>query len=135
MVSIASRLLNNVITHNWSINETKSQGNIVVFRNLKARTDEAITLFSNREAIETIIMKPYEEYAAKFNEAFVKLIKITPTVDSVNDLKTEDDELEFVKAFRDLMRIKNVLTTFSDFTWNDLEMSEQQFEDYKSIIM
>jgi type I restriction enzyme R subunit len=117
---------------NRIINETKSQGNIVVFRNLKARTDEAITLFSNREAIETIIMKPYEEYAAKFDEAFNKLIETTPTVDSVNDLKTEDDELEFVKAFRDLMRIKNVLTTFSDFTWDSLEMSEQQFEDYKS---
>lgn len=117
---------------NRIINETKSQGNIVVFRNLKSRTDEAITLFSNKDAIETIIMKPYEDYADKFDEAFEKLEEITPTVDSVNDLETEDDELEFVKAFRDLMRIKNVLTTFSDFTWEGLKMSEQQFEDYKS---
>jgi type I restriction enzyme, R subunit len=46
---------------NRIINEQKSQGNIVVFRNLKTRTDEAITLFSNKEAIEVIIMKPYED--------------------------------------------------------------------------
>lgn len=33
---------------NRILNEQKSQGNIVVFRNLKSRTDEAITLFSNK---------------------------------------------------------------------------------------
>ena len=117
---------------NRILNETKSQGNIVAFRNLKGRTDEAITLFSNKEAIEVIIMKPYEDYTAKFNEAVETLLILTPTIDSVNDLETEDDELAFIKAFRDLMRIKNVLIAFSDFSWNDLQLSEQSFEDYKS---
>lgn len=117
---------------NRILNEQKSQGNILVFRNLKNATDQAITLFSNKEAIEVIIMKPYEDYTKKFNEAFIELIKITPTVNSVNDLKSEDDELEFIKAFRELMRIKNILTAFSDFKWEDLAMPEQSFEDYKS---
>lgn len=117
---------------NRIINEQKSQGNIVVFRNLKSRTDEAITLFSNKEAIEVIIMKPYEDYTAKFDEAFETLLAVTPSVESVNDLESEDDELAFIKAFRDLMRIKNILTAFADFSWDDLKMSEQQFEDYKS---
>ncbi|MEZ4890794.1 MAG: type I restriction endonuclease subunit R [Crocinitomicaceae bacterium] len=117
---------------NRILNEQKSQGNIVVFRNLKNRTDEAITLFSNKEAIEVIIMKPYEDYVAKFDEAFEKLLEVTPTTDAVNDLESEDDELNFIKAFRDLMRIKNILTAFSDFKWEDLQMSEQLFEDFKS---
>ena len=117
---------------NRILNEQKSQGNIVAFRNLKNRTDEAITLFSNKEAIEVIIMKPYEDYTAKFDEAYNALLDITPTVDSVNELVSEEDELNFIKAFRDLMRIKNILTAFSDFKWEDLQMSEQQFEDYKS---
>lgn len=117
---------------NRILNEQKSQGNIIVFRNLKNATDQAITLFSNKEAIEVIIMKPYEDYTKKFNEAFIELIKITPTVNSVNDLKSEDDELEFIKAFRELMRIKNILTAFADFKWEDLAMAEQLFEDYKS---
>jgi type I restriction enzyme, R subunit len=117
---------------NRILNEQKSQGNIVAFRNLKSRTDEAITLFSNKEAIEVIIMKPYEDYTTKFDEAFEHLIALTPTTDSVDDLETEDDELEFIKAFRDLMRIKNILTAFSDFRWEDLKMTEQQFEDFKS---
>ena len=117
---------------NRILNEQKSQGNIVVFRNLKNATDEAITLFSNKEAIEVIIMKPYEDYVKKFNEAFIALLKITPTVNSVNELQTEDDELQFIKAFRELMRIKNILTAFADFKWADLAMSEQLFEDFKS---
>lgn len=117
---------------NRIINEQKSQGNIVVFRNLKNRTDEAITLFSNKEAIEVIIMKPYEDYVAKFDEAFEKLLEVTPTTEAVNDLESEDDELNFIKAFRDLMRIKNILTAFSDFKWEDLKMNEQLFEDFKS---
>ena len=117
---------------NRIINELKSQGNIVVFRNLKKATDEAITLFSNKEAIEVIIMEPYEDYAEKFNEAYEKLLEITPTVNSVNDLVTEEDELEFIKAFRDLMRIKNTMTTFANFDWKDLEMEEQLFNDFQS---
>ena len=117
---------------NRILNELKSQGNIVVFRNLKNATDEAITLFSNKDAIEEIIMKPYDEYVKAFNDGFVNLLQITPTVDSVNNLATEDDELKFIIAFRELMRIKNVLTSYSDFKWNDLSMTEQQFEDYKS---
>jgi len=104
----------------------------VVFRNLKNATDEAITLFSNKDAIEEIIMKPYDEYVKAFNDGFINLLQITPTVDSVNNLVTEDDELKFIIAFRDLMRMKNVLTSFSDFKWSDLSMTEQQFEDYKS---
>lgn len=117
---------------NRILNEQKSQGNIVVFRNLKNATDEAITLFSNKEAIEVIIMKPYEDYVKKFNEAFIALLEITPTVNSVNELQTENDELEFIKAFRDLMRIKNILTAFADFKWESLAMGEQLFEDFKS---
>ncbi|ASS49902.1 MAG: deoxyribonuclease HsdR [Candidatus Fluviicola riflensis] len=117
---------------NRILNEQKSQGNMVVFRNLKSRTDEAITLFSNKEAIEVIIMKPYEDYTAKFDEAFENLLKITPSVDSVNDLETEDDEFQFIQAFRELIRIKNILTAFSDFKWADIKMSEQLFENYKS---
>jgi len=117
---------------NRILNEQKSQGNIVVFRNLKKATDNAITLFSNKEAIDVIIMKPYEDHVKKFNDAFTSLLKIAPTVASVNNLQSEDDELDFVKAFRELMRIKNILSAFADFKWEDLAMSQQLFEDYKS---
>jgi len=117
---------------NRIVNEKKSQGNIVCFRNLKEQTDEAIALFSNKAAKDVILMKPYEEYVELFNKAFVALINIAPSVSSVDGLIDENDQLEFIKAFRELMRLKNVLSGFSDFNFADLSMGAQQFEDYKS---
>lgn len=117
---------------NRIVNEKKSQGNIVCFRNLKEQTDEAIALFSNKEAKDIILMKPYDEYVEQFNKAFLELINIAPSVSSVDGLIDENQQLEFIKAFRELMRIRNILTGFSDFDYADLSMSEQMFEDYKS---
>jgi type I restriction enzyme R subunit len=116
---------------NRILGEQKSQGNILCFRNLKKATDDAITLFSNKEAIEVVIMPDYEDIAKKFDEAFKNLKEITPTYQSVNDLVTEDDEASFVQAFRRLMRNINVLQSYTDFNWEDLPMDAQEFEDYK----
>jgi len=117
---------------NRILGEKKSQGNILCFRNLKNVTDEAITLFSNKDAKEDIIVPPYEAIAAKFDEALASLLQITPTYQSVDDLLGEDQELTFVQAFRKLLRAKNVLESYVDFDWDDLEIDEQTFEDFKS---
>ncbi|MEZ4922164.1 MAG: type I restriction endonuclease subunit R [Crocinitomicaceae bacterium] len=117
---------------NRILNEQKSQGNIVCFRNLKGAVDEAIGLFSNKEAKEDILLPPYEVVADKFQKAFDDLMAIAPTVQSVNDLPSEDEEAEFIQAFRALTRIKNVLGSFADFDWEDLPIDEQTFADYQS---
>ena len=117
---------------NRILNEQKSQGNIVCFRNLKKRTDEALALFSNKDARDTVIMPPYEEFLKLFNQALEQLKKIAPEVDSVDSLQDEHMELEYVKAFRELMRLRNVLSTYADFEFDDVDISEQEFEDYKS---
>jgi type I restriction enzyme R subunit len=77
-------------------------------------------------------MEPYEDYIKAFREAYLRLLKITPTVDSVNDLRSEVEEEEFVKSYRALMRVVNALSTFSDFSFEDLDITEQEYEDYKS---
>lgn len=118
---------------NRILGEQKSQGNIICFRNLKKSTDDAIALFSNVDAKEIILMQPYEAYVVEFNEVYKdKLLRIAPTVESVDELIDEEDALAFVQAFRALMRLKNILTGFSDFKFEDLEIKAQAFEDYKS---
>lgn len=117
---------------NRILNEQKSQGNILSFRNLKKSTDDAIALFSNKDAREEILLPDYEVIAQKFDEAYEKLMAIAPTVGSVDDLPSEEEEVAFVQAFRGLMRAKNVLGAFTDFSWDDLPIDEQAFEDYKS---
>lgn len=110
----------------------KSQGNVVCFRNLKSATDEAITLFSNKEAIEEIVIEPYENYVEKYNAAVTEIEKIAPTFDDVNSLESEHEQMLFIKAFRELMRAKNVLDNFTEFEFTDLDMDEETFVKYKS---
>lgn len=117
---------------NRILDDRKSQGNIVCFRNLKNRTDESITLFSNKDAIEDIILQPYGYYVFKFNAIVHELQKIAPTVDDVTRLPSETEEFQFVSTFRELIRVKNVLSSFTDFDFTDLSWEEQEFEDYKS---
>jgi type I restriction enzyme R subunit len=105
---------------------------VVCFRNLKPNTDQAITLFSNKEAIETILLAPYEDYLEQFNAAVAALRDIAPTPGAVDDLKSEVDQLAFVRAFRDLIRLRNVLTSFTEFDAKALDLDAQTFEDYKS---
>ena len=117
---------------NRTLGQLKSHGNVVCFRNLKANTDEAIKLFSDKNPVETALVEPYENYRDKFNEAVAVLLAIAPTVESVDGLIDETDQLAFVKAFRALMRVRNILIGFSEYDPADLDLSPQAFEDYKS---
>jgi type I restriction enzyme R subunit len=117
---------------NRLLGEKKSQGNIVCFRNLKSATDEAVTLFSNKEAIQEIIIHPIEDYIELFNAALDTLKIVAPEIDSVNSYQTEQEKFEFITAFREVMRVLNVLKSFADFDFNKLEMTEYEFDGYKS---
>ena len=50
----------------------------------------------------------------------------------MDELQDENDQMNFIKAFRALMGYLNVLVCFREFTFSDLNMKEQTFEDYKS---
>jgi type I restriction enzyme R subunit len=117
---------------NRILDKNKTQGNIICFRNLKDKTDEAIALFSNKEAIDEIIVEPYETYVNQFNETNKKLLEIAPTIDSVDGLYTEEDQLQFILAFRALMRLHKKMSHYTEFTWDDLQIEEQTFADYTS---
>lgn len=117
---------------NRILNDTKSQGNIVVFRNLKKATDEALRLFADKNAEETIFLQPYDVYLDEFNRAIIHLQTIAETPADVDNLFGEDAKLEFVTAFRQLLRIKNILVTFADFDFEAARITEQTFEDFKS---
>jgi type I restriction enzyme R subunit len=117
---------------NRILGEQKSQGNILSFRNLKEATDKAITLFSNKDAVEVILLPSVEVIGEKFDEALKNLLAIAPTYQSVDDLQSEEEELAFIQAFRALLRVQNVLASFTDFSWDTLGIDEETFNNYKS---
>lgn len=117
---------------NRILGDKKSQGNIIAFRNLKKATDDALALFSDKNAKEIVIMKPYADYVVDINNAYKELIELTPTFESVDQLPDEDAKLKFVQAFREIIRLKNVISSYVDFTFDDIALGEQEFENYKS---
>lgn len=117
---------------NRILNEQKSQWNIVCFRNLKENVDDAIKLFSNKDAKSIILIEPIEKYIQYFNETLDILHKIAPTPESIDWIISEEEQFKFVQAFRNLIRLKNILESFVDFDFDKLEIDEQTFADYSS---
>ena len=109
-------------------NKRKSQGNIVCFTNLKENVDDSIALFS----MEDIIMPPYETIVKWFNQDLERLFKLVKTADEAMELQSEKDKKSFVLIFRDLIRNKNKLDIFTEFDWKDLDIEEQEFNDFRS---
>lgn len=117
---------------NRLLNSDKPHGNIISFRNLKKATDTALALFGDENAKEIVFKKPYEQQKKEFEDKLAELKNMTPTIEAVDNLKSETEKANFVKTFRDLLRIKASLETFAEFSFEDVDITEQKFYDYQS---
>ena len=117
---------------NRILNVNKSHGNIVCFRNLKKRTDEAIKLFSDENAVETVLMKDYGEYVEIINSYIEKMKELVEVPEDIDILETEDNKLNFIEIFKNILRVLNKLETFSNFNFDDLDIKKDEFESFKS---
>ena len=119
---------------NRILNADKPFGNILCFRNLKQATDQALTLFSNRAEAEKIVLIPsFESIKEKYNTAAAKLLSIAPDPDQVpHTLETEEQQLEYIKAFREVMRINAQLENFVEYDQNDTLLNKADFQSHTS---
>lgn len=114
--------------------ETKQFGNIVCYRNLKRKTDDALRLFSGGGDISEILLKDYDYYLDKAKQLIAELYKVVSRPEDIDNLQSEEEQAKFVIAFRELSKMLLVLETFVDFTWDDLDqvMTQQEYENFKS---
>lgn len=113
---------------------TKPYGNVVCYRNLKQQTDDTIRLFSKTSSVDDVLMQNYDAYLAKFKEALEGLKKIAASPEQVDALQTEEEQREFIVAFKNVTKMLQRLQSFSDFEFDEdeLQITEQSYEDYKS---
>ncbi len=71
---------------------TKPYGNIVCYRNLKKKTDEAIKLFSLTDNANEVLMKSYNHYLKAFKESVLNLYKIVPRPEDVDFIEGEKEK-------------------------------------------
>ena len=113
---------------------TKPYGNIVCYRNLKDETDEAIRMFSQTESVDDVLMKSYEEYLEMFAQALSILMNSAQTPEAVDELEREEEQKQFVEAFKQLTRMLIRLESFTEFEFDEavLGIDRQTYEDFKS---
>lgn len=129
------KLLQTFSRTNRIFDKSKAYGNIICFRDISTETDTALTLFSDNEPLEDLLMKDYGEYVTEFNEAYQKFLELTKTVEEAQNLESETEIKQYVENFRELNRIKSKLETFPEFTFDDLDMDEQEYNDHKSVYL
>ena len=110
----------------------KPHGNIVVFRPLQDETNKALRLFSDDAPLEEILMYDYDYYKKQFNSQLERLYELVKTVDEAQALISEKEKREFVLRFRDIIRTKNKLDNFTEFTFDDMNIDEEEFDEFKS---
>ena len=119
---------------NRVLNEKKRFGKIVCFRDLKNNVDTSIKLFSNSDNPEDIIRPPFEDVKKEYKSLATDFLQKYPTPSSIDFLQCENDKKNFVLAFRDIIRKHAEIQIYEDYNEDadDLGMTEQQFNDYKS---
>ena len=111
-------------------NDRKSHGNIVCYRPLYDEVDEAIALFSDNTPIDEIFTEPYEALVKIFNKDLEELYKLVQSVQEVYELESEKQKIKFIEGFNKLIRTKNKMDTYSEFTFDDLNIDEQEYDDF-----
>ena len=123
---------------NRILNSIKTFGNIVCFRNLQKRTDDAISLFGDKEAGGIVLMRGYKDYYygyeddnGKFHPGYVNMIEDLTIKYPLTDerITGEMNQKEFISLFGAILRMRNILSSFDDFVGNEI-LTERDFQDY-----
>lgn len=112
-------------------NARKSHGNIVCYdRPIHENVDKAIALFSNDDNFDDILLPTYKKLVQRFNEDLKRLYKVVESAQEAYDLQSENQEKKFVEGFKKLIKTKNMLETFTEFNFGDLNIDKQEYEDF-----
>ena len=113
---------------NRILNSVKSYGNIVSFRDLEQATNDAISLFGNKEAGGIVLLKSFGEYFAKYEEF---LTALTAEFAPGQLITGESAEKRFVETWGALLRLRNILQAFDEFADQD-QLTPYDAQEYQS---
>jgi type I restriction enzyme R subunit len=113
---------------NRILNSVKTYGNIVCFRDLEENTKESISIFGNKDAGGIVLLKPYSVY---FDE-YTTLVNLLKSKFSPRQIPAgETDKKEFISLYNQILRLRNILSSFDDFQGHAL-ITDADFQDYQS---
>jgi type I restriction enzyme R subunit len=106
---------------------------------LKQATDDAIALFGDKDAGGIVLLKTYNDYyngydqngehKPGYTELIAELVERYPLGETITG---EEARKDFIRLYGAILRLKNILTSFDDFTGNEI-LKERDFQDYQSV--
>ena len=126
---------------NRILNAVKNCGNIVCFRNLEEATNKSLGIFGDENASGLVFMKSFEDYYqngyedeqgkqhAPYVELIQRLLKDYP-VEGIANIIDEEAKKNFIRLFGEILRLRNVLSVFDEFTDESKIVDEMQYQDY-----
>ncbi len=126
---------------NRILNSIKTFGNIICFRNLQKRTDDAISLFGDKNAGGICLMKGFKDYFEGYSDE--KGNKKPGYKDLITELEYkfplsepqiygEQAQKDFIGLFGAILRMRNILSSFDEFAGNEI-LTERALQDYQGI--
>ena len=125
---------------NRILNSVKTYGNIVSFRNLEDRLNEALAKFGDENARGVVLLKPYEDYFngyiddnGKRFEGYRELVEKMKSTFNPGELPLgENAQKEYIKLYSSILKVTNILSSFDQFKEDEL-LTERDKQDYHSI--
>lgn len=123
---------------NRILNSIKTFGNIVCFRNLQRRVDDAISLFGDKNASGIVLLKSFKDYYYGYTDAkdalhpgYADMIEELTTKFPLSEPQIigEQNQKDFIALFGAILRMRNLLLSFDEFAGKEI-LSERDLQDY-----
>jgi type I restriction enzyme R subunit len=126
---------------NRILNAVKNCGNIVCFRNLEEATNKSLAIFGDENASGLVFMKSFEEYYSNGYDdekgdrhepymALIKLLLERYPVEKIANIIDEEQKKQFIRLFSEILRLRNILSAFDEFTDDAKIVDEMHYQDY-----
>ena len=126
---------------NRILNAVKNCGNIVCFRNLEEATNKSLAIFGDENASGMVFMKTFEEYYSEgyvddkgnqhdpYTKLIDNLLNMFPSEGMANIID-DDKKKAFIKLMGEILRLRNILAAFDNFTDEAKIVDEMRYQDY-----
>ena len=125
---------------NRILNSIKVVGNIVSFRNLEERLNEALGLFGDKDACGIVLLKSFNDYYNGYKDDKGKEVRgyksyveeLLNKFPAGVEIVGEQNQKDFIKLYGAILKVTNILTSFDEFESNEL-LTPRDIQDYHSM--
>lgn len=122
---------------NRILNSIKVVGNIVSFRNLEEKLNDALGLFGDKDACGIVLLKSYNDYYYGYIDengkefpGYKKLVdELLERFPAGVDIIGEQNQKDFIKLYGAVLKVINILTSFDEFNGNEI-LAPRDIQDY-----